>query len=98
MPLDASKPWSLLLWARPEKAGWHTLCGVADANGALQSGEVEIGITGQRAGKRVRPFRDEAGLTVSGLGAASHSGALQADLGASCPEVTMQKQKHTAVP
>lgn len=43
-PMEVSQAWSLVLWLRTEKAGWYTICGVADANGVLEDGEVEIGL------------------------------------------------------
>lgn len=46
-PLDASKPWSLLLWTQMENSGWHTLCGLANTNGVLEAGEMEVGVAGE---------------------------------------------------
>eukprot|EP00434_Breviolum_minutum_P007150 symbB.v1.2.006311.t1/scaffold354.1/size221495/6 len=43
-PMEASQAWSLVLWLRTEKASWYTICGVADSDGVLEDGEVEIGL------------------------------------------------------
>jgi hypothetical protein len=47
-PLDASRPWSLLTWVRMQNigSGWQTICGLADADGTLEYGELEIGVSG----------------------------------------------------
>ncbi|CAK9090290.1 Hypothetical protein (Fragment) [Durusdinium trenchii] len=60
-PMEASQAWTLVLWVRIEKAGWYTICGVADSDGVLENGEVEIGLASAPWAEGAPFLRQEGG-------------------------------------
>jgi hypothetical protein len=62
---NSDLPWSLLAWVRPAAANWHTIFGIADANGIFESGELLIGISGYQ-GAQGALYIEQVG-TVDGL-------------------------------